>query len=82
VAEERKRGKQSLRQWPTYVWGEPVVSYRWISWSSRLMGILTKMSQLGHYEIDGNVHWERGSQVNTCELPSLTRFRTRGRSSR
>jgi hypothetical protein len=45
------------------------------------MGILTKMSQLGHYETDG-VHWERGSRVNTRELPSLTRFRRRGRSSR
>jgi hypothetical protein len=49
------------------------------------MGILTKMSQLGHYEsirTHGNVHWERDSRVNTRELPSLTRFGTRGMSSR
>ena len=35
------------------------------------MGLLTKMSQLGHYEIihtDGNVHWERSSQVNPREI--------------
>ena len=47
------------------------------------MGILTKMSQKDHYETirtNGNVHWERGSRVNTRELPSLTRVRTRGGS--
>jgi hypothetical protein len=58
-----------------------------ISWSPSLkvkysIGDITKMSQLGHYETDENVHWEHGSRVNTCELPSLTRVRTRGRSSR
>ena len=55
------------------------------NWLKFIPGILTKMSQNDHYETictDGNVHWECGSQVHTCELPSLTRFRTRGRSSR
>ena len=35
------------------------------------MALFTKMSQLGHYETirtDGNVHWERSSQVNPCEI--------------
>ena len=30
AAEERKRGKWSLRHGPTYVLGELAVSYRWI----------------------------------------------------
>ena len=39
------------------------------------MGLLTKMSQLGHFEPIGNMHWERGSRVNTRYLTSLTMFR-------
>ena len=35
------------------------------------LALLTKMSQLGHYETirtDGNVHWERSSRVNPREI--------------
>ena len=35
------------------------------------LALLTKMSQLGHYETirtDGNVHWERSSRANPREI--------------
>ena len=35
------------------------------------MALLTKMSQLGHYETirsDGNVHWEHNSRANPHEI--------------
>ena len=35
------------------------------------MALLTKMSQLSHYETirtDGNMHWERSSRANPREI--------------